>query len=169
MFSFFRRKAFHRKALGAILVLGLLAAVPGCDNGSTEDYDFNIWGELPDGLIGTWEFDNDNYYEIDGTSLKYVSIYESVNYGFEGEIKFVSNYDTSSGIIIFKYTSPTDTAKPYSGTYYKELNASSVQLANAYNPDWTPADFATLSEANSKFTKGNVGNYVSMWGNYTKE
>lgn len=169
MFSLFRMRTFHKKVLSAVLVLGFLAAVMGgC--GTVGDDDTNYPGILPASLAGKWVFDSDNNYEIKGKTLKYVSMFGGTDYGFEGIIEFVSNYSNRSGIIIYKYTTGIPEAgKPYSGTYYQNLNSNTVQLANVWDltapGDWgASADTKTLEEAINKFTKGKMGNYVN-WAN----
>ena len=86
------------------------------------------------------------------------------NFGFKGDIRFVSNYSSSSGVIIIELTQgASNPGKPFTGIYYRNLTSSTVQLANAINPDYSSADTATLDEAKTKFTRNKMDTYVS-WG-----
>jgi len=162
------------------LALGLLWAVlAGCDTGIVGGEDTNNPGTLPTGLISNnWTSTGGDGYEITGTTLKYYySTPDDPYYMFyEGTIHSVTNFNTSSGVIIVEYTDGTyydPDSNHFNATYYRDLSANSVQLAEAWDLSTSPASnagTATLEEAKTKFTMGNEGNFVD-WGNvlsYTK-
>ena len=169
--------SFPKKVLNAFFILVFMAAILSCDtNGSTTNDNSNVPGSLPASLQGEWGFippgssEPADLYIIDSTTLHYVyDDPEWGSYGYQGNILFVSNYSSSSGIIIIEYTNgASDPSKPFAGIYYRNLTSNTVQLANAINPDYSSPDTATLSEAKEKFTQNSIGNYVAMWGTYTK-
>ena len=177
MFFYFSQvKAKSKRFVFAALVLVLLAAfLSGCKT-EPED-DTNYEGELPAGLIGKWVFDKDNWYEIQESGGSYKLIYTAIfddpewgyfDYSFEGDIEFISNYSSNSGIIIVKYTyGEYDDTKPYTGIYYREITSSTVKLANVWDlKKKDSADTTTLEEAIDKFTRSKTGKYVGYWGTY---
>ena len=163
MFSFFRMKGLKR-VLPVCLALGLLV-LAGCPGGGG-DNDINIPGALPTGLVGKWEEPTYNdFFQITGSpeTLAY-----DANYGglgdYVGNIEFVSNYNSSAGVIIIKYTSGApDGTKLYHAIYYLDFKPGiSVSLNNTWDatdPLYN-ADTATLQEAIEKFTKGKMGNWM---------
>ena len=166
MFSFLL--SFPKKVLSTVLILGFLAAVIGCASNITDD-NSNIPGTLPERLQGEWVFippgssKPADYYVIKEATVEYVfDDPEWGSFGYEGDIRFVSNYSSSSGVIIIEYTNDSsDPAKPFAGIYYKNLTNSTVQLANAINTDYSSADTATLKEAIDKFIRNKMDTYVS--------
>jgi len=168
MFSFFSRgrdKTLLKKALPVCLTLGLLWAVfAGCDTGTLGEDDVNIPGTLPAGLAGTWMTEYDSF-AIDTTTSPATLEYGDGGFGFgyKGNIVFVSNYDSRSGLIIIEYTAGVpDIGKPFHAIYYLNLSSGTVELNNtsdATREDWN-ADTATLNEARTKFTRGKMGNYI---------
>ena len=170
--------SFPKKVLSVLTVLGFLAVVLSCDSNIADD-DANVPGDLPETLRGEWvsippgSTTPADYYVIEADTLQYVfDDPEWGNFGYKGNIRFVSNYSSSSGIIIIEYTQGvSDPGKSFAGIYYRNLTNSTVQLANAINPDYSPADTATLNEAKTKFTRNKMDTYVS-WGvvqPYTKK
>jgi len=158
----------------AFLFLLLLAAVLlGCNSNLGDDQ--NDQGVMPDGLIGKWVFDSNNWYEIKAPvapetkhSIIYTAIFSHPEWGdfdfsFEGVIEFVSNHSSSSGVLIVRYTKAApDPNKLFTGIYYNNLRNNTVQLANAWDlANETSADTATLDEAISKFTRDNAANFVN--------
>ena len=181
MFSLLRMRAFYRKVLPAVLVLGFLTAVlAGCSNGTVGDDDVNVPGTLPLIMVGKWvSFDA---YIITQVSpgvytLEYDDNWGGAPYGFgyKGNIRFVSNYDSKSGIIIVEYISGQEPSGDYTpgkdflGIYYRELSSTSVEFANTailvFPYGYVAA--ATLQEAIGKFTKGQMGNYVGSFPTFT--
>ena len=153
-------------ALTAMLLLALLLSC------STDDADdTNYPGVLPSALVGKWAFLLPQTglpletYTITESSLAYSyedSEWPEYNYSFIVDICFVSNFNSSSGVIIAKQTFPS--ATPYTAIYYRNLSGSSVQLANVWDllNNCSP-DTASEEEAIALFTKGNMGKYVD-WG-----
>jgi hypothetical protein len=163
-----------RPPLYVFFALAVLLLLSRCDlYGKVGGDDANIEGALPYLLQGEWAFipgtsgaPADGYL-ITGNLIEYVYHgKDSAGMDFKGDIVFVSNYSSDSGLIIIKYTVPP-TYSGYNGnsfcaTYYRGLRANSVQLANATAfPAYTCADTATLEEAKAKFTRMTMGNYVS--------
>jgi hypothetical protein len=150
------RRIFSRVFAVCLVVTAL--TLSGCNLFGPD----NFGSELGD-LKGTWASASDGY-EISDTKLIYKDDY---GYGFTGTIKAVSNFTTKAGVIIVEYTAPpTGSAEyPYSpagnfqGVYYQELTATTVQLANAYDP--TGTETATLEAAKAKFTLDKAGDYVT--------
>jgi hypothetical protein len=173
MFSFQQKKSLKR-ALLAILVFGLLAAfLAGCK--IIGELDINIPGTLPDGLVGEW-FAVDEGYGSDGFIITKTGSTITLEYDgggpygldYTGTIRFVSNYDTKSGVIIIEYETPPDygyeSGKEFHAIYYLDFKPeTSVELNNTANSSEPyNADTATLIEAVSKFSKGNMGNYMDI-------
>ena len=159
-------KGFIKKAeIAGIILLGLLLVLGSCSTSSADDT--NYPGVLPDGLIGTWSFDGTNAdrYTIDSDTIKHEMVWESDDYGFTGTISFVSNYSSSSGVIIFEYSSGDFiTPGTYDAVYYRDLTPTTVKLADAINlNDFSSSATATLDQAVAKFTRGNWGKFVN-WG-----
>ena len=138
--------------------------------------DENIQGVLPALLRGEWVYIQPGSgapaerYFIDEDTIQYGYGGGESEYDFKGDIRFVSNYSGSSGIIIIEYI---DAERPgyagyngnsFFGIYYRNLKSSTVQLANAINLVGLDApDTATLEEAIAKFTRFKMGSYVD-WG-----
>jgi hypothetical protein len=152
------------------LAVCLLAVfLTGCNNGTIDD-DVNKPGTLPVILVGKWA----NYDEyiikteiIEGKeehTIGYLMNDDEWPFEYKGTIRFVSNYNSSSGIIIIEYTNNlfSDPNKPFTGIYYRDLTSTTVKLANAINlnDNYSSADTATLEEAIKKFTLGRMGNYI---------
>ena len=175
MFSFL--SSFPKKVLNAVFVLVLLVAIVGCDsNGNTSNDNSNEQGVFPPNLAGEWlglipgSTIPADYYVIEEDTLQYVMDDPEWGMEYTGNIRFVSNYSSSSGLIIIEYTQgASDPGKPFAGIYYKSLTSSTVQLANAINPDYSSADTTSLDEAVEKFTRNKMDTYVSYWGPYTKK
>jgi hypothetical protein len=156
------------------LYAGLLAAVlalSGCDlYGTVGGDDTNIPGGLPLQLQGEWlSFSYGNpsdSYTITGTEITYDDGSGGAwNMGYTGTIRFVSNYSSSSGLIVIEYT-VRPTYAGYNGNdffaiYYRHLTTNTMQMANTtiLGPNTCP-DTATLDEAVKKFTRMTMGNYV---------
>jgi hypothetical protein len=137
--------------------------------------DANIEGALPYLLQGEWA------YLPPGSEIAsevYTITAETISYGyagddnwgtgFRGNIRFVSNYSSESGVIIIEYTEKPNyelyNDKNFFAVYYQNLHSDWVQLANAINPDLQSApDVDSLEEAVAKFTRLQTGNYVN-WG-----
>jgi len=147
MFSFIStqrvKKCFFMSFVFVLLAFFLIGCDSNGDNATSG-------GSVPDGLVGKWaSFDT---YEISKTTINYFmpgSEWEGVVYPdteFKGAIRSVSNFNNTSGVIIWQYIEGApDPSKPFTATYYRNLTAISVQLANVITlGTWESADTATL-------------------------
>jgi hypothetical protein len=153
------------------LLFTAVLALSGCDlYGKVGGDDSNIPGGLPFQLQGEWlSFSYGNpsdSYTVTNAEIKY----DDGGAGggtmsYTGTIRFVSNYSSSSGVIIIEYT-----VRPayggYNGNdffavYYRNVTANTMQMANTtvLGPNTCP-DTETLDEAVKKFTRMRMGNYV---------
>ena len=163
------------KFLYSFFSAGLLL-LSGCElYGKIGGDDTNIQGALPELLRGEWVYAPPG---SDIPSERYVIEEDTIQYGYgggdadtnyRGDIRFVSNYSTTSGVIIIEYTEAPHYEKyngnSFFGIYYRNLKSDTVQLANAINlGDMSAPDTATLEKAIAKFTRLQTGNYVD-WGN----
>jgi hypothetical protein len=160
------------RSFGAVLFLSLVLS--GCElYGAIGGDGANIPGGLPELLQGEWVYIPpgstvpSERYVITGTAIQYGYGGGGSTTDYRGDIRFVSNYDSASGIIIIEYTQqpayPSYNGLPFFGIYYRNLKGDTVQLANAINPDYSAPDTATLQEAVEKFTRLAMGYYVG-WG-----
>ena len=152
----------------------ILLFFAGCElYGKIGGDDTNIQGALPDLLRGEWIYIQPGMstpaerYIIENDTFQYAG-YEDGDTNYKGEIRFVSNYSADSGVIIIEYTEFPSyegyNGNCFFGVYYRNLKRDTVQIANTVEPDGVSApDTATLEEAIGKFTRLNMGNYVS-WG-----
>ena len=174
-----------------VMVLLVVSFLAGCDlYGKIGGEDTNIQGALPPLLHGTWIFpssgnisesyiiDNaaviDNGAVIANGTVQYDGGASGNGTSYKGSIVFVSNYSSTSGVIIIKYTEAPAysnaygiyNGNPFFGIYYRNLKNNTVQLANSTNlgDNSGSPDTATLDEAIAKFTRLNMVNYVD-WSN----
>jgi len=179
MFSYFSQvKAKGGKLLFAALVMVLLMGFfAGCDSGS--DPVFTTRSTIPNELLGRWvdpvfedgyEFTSDTYKqfspEMEWDGVIYPGLEKT------GTVRFVTMFDSSSGVIIFEYTSgASDVSKPFSAAYFRDLTSTSVRAGIVINlTDYSSVDVATLEEASVKFTYDTRGNYIGSWGGpYAKQ
>jgi len=149
----------------------LLLLLAGCElYGKIGGDDTNTPGVLPERLRGEWVFVSarvSERYFIDENTVQYGYGGES-DTDYKGNILFVSNYGSDSGVIIIEYTEPPYyqlyNGNSFFGIYYRILTNDTVQLANAINlGPYSAPDTATLQEAIEKFTRLKMGNYVD-WG-----
>jgi len=153
------------------LVLALLASC-GDLYGKIGGDDINIPGTLPQSLVGQWVFPATGTpaerYIIDSEAgtLQYID-YSGNGFGFKGYIRFVSNFSSTSGIIIIEYSEPPldwGGINHFFGIYYRNITGNTVQLANTFDlTNRITPDTATLDEATRRFTRGRMGRYVD-WG-----
>jgi len=154
----------------------LLALLSGCDiYGRVGIDDTNTPGTLPELLLGQWVFPAagapSERYIITESTVHYIDGAGGGMFGFKGDIVFVSNFSSTSGIIIIRYRENHypqywgHNGNSYFGIFYRNLGRYSVQLANAteITDGFAAPDTATLEEAISKFTRGRMGRYVD-WG-----
>ena len=155
-----------------------LLFLAGCDlYGKLGLDDTNIPGSLPDRLLGEWVFPASGMaaerYLIKKTGANEYTIQYGYGGGaspfdFKGIIRFVSNYNDSTGVIIIEYTEqpsyPLYNGNSFLGIYYQKLRENTVQLANAINlGNYGSPDTAALDEAIEKFTRFKMRNFVD-WG-----
>jgi hypothetical protein len=166
------------KSLYTFFSVGLLTFlfISGCElYGKIGTDDANIQGALPELLRGEW------VYIQPGSSVpaeRYVIEDNTVQYGYgggesdtnyKGTIRFVSNYNNTSGVIIIEYTErpsyPLYNGNSFFGIYYRNLESDTAQLANSINlaAHYSAPDTATLNEAIEKFTRLGMGSFVD-WG-----
>jgi predicted small secreted protein len=175
---------FTKKVLGMAGAAALVIAaffLAGCNTGVGYDVEEAASGRavLDDpSIYGTWRYEYD--YEYDDVryagyeeyvisagmlSYTYLDTINDDDYGmsFTGEIISVVYNDSTSGVIIIKYTSPPSdgTINYYNAVYFDNLTATTVQLGNAVNlSDYSSSEVASSSAASANFTWGNVGNYI---------
>ena len=149
-----------------------LAVLIGCTTDLEDIDDTNYPGTMPLLLVGEWGYPSEGYviteetlnYNSSGSYEDGDGITQYYDYSFAGDICFVSNFDSKSGVIIIEYTSPPpdpDPTRPFTAVYYRNLTGNSVQLANVVNlGDYSSADTETREKAISKFTRGNMPKYV---------
>jgi hypothetical protein len=162
-----------------LILLPLLAAAAllfsRCElYGQVGGDDTNIEGALPHLLQGEWAYTPSGsdiaseVYTITGETISYGYAGEdNIGTGFAGNIRFVSNYSSGSGVIIIEYTVkptyPEYNGKNFFALYYQNLHADWVQLANTTilpPPALTSTDVDSLDEAKAKFTRMKMGMYV---------
>jgi hypothetical protein len=167
-------------ALAAVFCLSAALLFSGCQ---PEDERFVDDHRLNSQLIGTWT--NSQY----GDSYTITSTYLSYGYGndfisYAGAIRYVSNFSEDAGVIIIEYDDDHKAAYSeyddewnvvgtlplkgsFIGIYYKEFKPGvSVKMGGAYADGG--AEEETLEAAKKAFTLGNEGNYMSMYGTYSK-
>jgi hypothetical protein len=140
--------AFYALSLVLVLLAGLFV-FSACDDGSTGTAS----------LIGTWKLSGDGFedvYTITETSLIHNDLIAS--------IEFTYKFSKKAGCLIVKYANGsvswgTDLSNKYSAVYYKDLNAKTVVLGDAYGPDYTDPSVDTLEEAKTKFSPANASLY----------
>lgn len=170
----YSRKHIFIKSLYLFPVFGFLL-LAGCElYGKVGGDDMNLQGALPELLRGEWVYTPpgsvvpSERYIIDQNTIQYGYGGGESETNYKGNIRFVSNYSSDSGIIIIEYTErpyyPKYNGNSFAGIYYRNLANNTVQLANAINlTDSSAPDTATLEEAVGKFTRFATGNYVD-WG-----
>jgi hypothetical protein len=140
---------FWKKAVPLFFALCLVtgaALFTGCPmDGGGDDFG-NELGKL----VGTWSSGYDGY-EITPTTLNYDdgmapgSEWDGGDY--TSDIEYVHKFSETAGVIIVKYTTApaSSTAGKYQGVYFKDLEADTVLLGNAY----TVADYTQSPEVDS--------------------
>jgi hypothetical protein len=178
----------NRKALRAwflaVLVGGGGALLASCnpDPGFVDDHNLNSM------LINTWDSDSSSY-EITATHVSYLDSDGEIS--FAGNIKYVSNFSETAGVIIIEYDAaykPTYydewTENPpgsgtwvpgdelplqgdFIGVYFKELTAGSARIASAYVAGG--AEESTLADAKAAFTADSEPSYIYSYGSYSAD
>jgi hypothetical protein len=187
MFSFnSNRRVWWRSAFALLVVSCLFAALlfTGCKN----DADDDTVVTAPNTLLGTWTASYGDGYTITSTHITYG--YPS-SITSAGEIKSVSKFSDTAGVIIIKYdadhkptyygsweeqpvgsgnwvgVNPQPLKGDFIGIYYKDLVPNvSVKLGNAYAEGG--AEEATLDAAKKAFIEANESTYMGQYGTYLK-
>jgi len=153
----------------------LILLISSCElYGKIGTDDTNIEGALPVLLRGEWVFTQAGSavpaerYIIDESNIQYGNNDGTDNTSYKGDIRFVSNFSATSGVIIIEYTEKPWYAlyndKQFFAIYYRDLKTDRVQLANAINlSDDSAPDTETLEEAVKKFTRFSMGAFIN-WG-----
>jgi hypothetical protein len=158
-----------KKVSFLVLALCLLVGAQvfmGCDPTGGDDPPPAVVGNISP-FIGYWDSGAGDGFIITNTTLEYYG-YSSTSY--TSKVKYVINFDDTSGVIIVEYTTPpvgysyTPTDN-FFGIYYRERTAGSIKLANAYTVAnaSTPVETATLAQALTKFTRDDVDLFVGGW------
>lgn len=148
--------------LAFLMILAMFFAV-SCDVAQEEDVtdtenEPSVFIDVPDNLIGTWEF-NGQWTE------SYTITKDSFTNGYyAGNNAKVYKTDDKSGYIYIKYTKAMNADYTYSETapdvgkwyavHYKDLTDSTLKLSGAYKADGKSA-VATIEEAKAEFTVDN--------------
>lgn len=174
-----------KSSLLALLMLLAMFFAVSCDVAQEENYTDNITQEenntdnsetsvfvnVPDNLIGTWEFHGqwDESYTITIDSF-------SVAGSYSGNNAKVYKTSENSGYIYIQYTKAANADWTYSETApdvgkwyaiaYKELTDSTLKLSGAYKADGKSAT-STIEEAKSEFTIEN--GYFGFYSELTKK
>jgi hypothetical protein len=176
MFSFFSVHRARRFLSVGFILLAMTAIMTGCNTDPEPDLVPGPSGtSLPDGLLGKWATSVDSFLITRSSGIETVEYDDGgYGYGYKGTVRFVSQFDNSTGVIIIQLTefSPSqERSKPYHAIYYLDfkpgdsisLNNTSI-LSVAYDPDKPTAnnaDTATLEEAKEKFTRDRIFEYVN--------
>jgi hypothetical protein len=178
-----KKNLLVKKAFSLLFVLFLVtgaAVFSGCDPDGGDDEDDGKSGFIPEGTwSSTWDGDaGTDVYKIDGNTFSYTSTPTGgTASGWTGTIAGAVDFvPQSSGVLIVEYVKPPEGQyaghredHPYTGVYYSEHSASSVKIADAWEPGFSfRAEAKTLDEARKIFTEGNATTHVSMYGTYTK-
>jgi hypothetical protein len=147
---------------GALVLFCLALLFSGCP--TEEDKGFV--------LEGVWKSPYDSY-TITKTTVSYLmdnSGWGGLDSVLNGSIEKSVKFSDNAGVLIIIVTESTtgNTAEKYTGVYYSDGTKSSIKMGNAMDINYDPVEKGTLAEAQSAFTVDNVGNHISMWGDYTK-
>ena len=148
--------------LAFLMILAMFFAV-SCDVAQEEDAtdtenEPSVFIDVPDNLIGTWEF-NGQWTE------SYTITKDSFTNGYyTGNNAKVYKTSETSGYIYIQYTKAANADWTYSETapdvgkwyavHYKDLTDSTLKLSGAYKADGKSA-VATIDEAKAEFTVDN--------------
>lgn len=149
--------------LAFLMILAMFFAV-SCDVAQEEDVtdtenEPSVFIDVPDNLIGTWEFNGQwtESYTITKDTFSSAGSYAGNN-------AKVYKTDEKSGYIYIQYTKAANADLTYSETapdvgkwyavHYKDLTDSTLKLSGAYKADGKSA-VATIDEAKAEFTVDN--------------
>jgi hypothetical protein len=174
----------RRRILPAVLLclapvlLFLSCPMEGGEGGGSGGSGSSGGGGTPPSLFGTWlgvvlPENTPDTYVISAGTLVYDDNSAAYQFEYAGDIKEIAAFTNGAGVIILQYTSvhPSQgTVGDFFGVYYRELSAGTVKMANAYDlnsKEYPSAD--SLEHAQTQFTAGNAGNYVSVYGTYKRQ
>ena len=152
-----------KSSLLALLMLLAMFFAVSCDvaqeENNTDNSETSVFVDVPDNLIGTWEFHGqwDESYTITIDSF-------SVAGSYSGNNAKVYKTSDNSGYIYIQYTKAANADWTYSETapdvgkwyaaHYKDLTNSTLKLSWAFKADGKTAT-ATIEEAKAEFTVDN--------------
>lgn len=163
-----------KSSLLALLMLLAMFFAVSCDvaqeENNTDNSETSVFVNVPDNLIGTWEFDG-QYPET------YTITKDSFTNGYyAGNNAKVYKTSENSGYIYIQYTKAANADWTYSETApdvgkwyavsYKDLTDSTLKLSGAYKADGKSAT-STIEEAKSEFTIEN--GYFDFYSELTKK
>ena len=158
-------KHLKKSSLLAFLLIFAMFFAVSCDVAQEEDYTdtdnskTSSFVDVPNNLIGTWEFNGQwtESYTITKDTFSSAGSYA-------GDSAKVYKTDDKSGYIYIKYTKAANADWTYSETapdvgkwyavHYKDLTDSTLKLSAAYKADGKSAT-ATIEEAKAEFTVDN--------------
>jgi hypothetical protein len=182
-------KRFVARTLAGLLCLALAFLFLACPMSTGGDGDGTGTGTGTGGgtgnntiplstLYDTWTSQYGEGYTISRTALSYDSGFgEEYNYAGNNITVVSFNNTNTAGVIIFRYTKTTSSTNPnpevgkYTAVYYRNLTTSSVDMATAnlgVAGNYETPTANSLSAAKLQFTADKAGDYVSMYGSYTK-
>ena len=163
-----------KSSLLALLMLLAMFFAVSCDvtqeENNTDNSETSVFVNVPDNLIGTWEFHGswDESYTITKDSF--------TNGYYAGNNEKVYKTSENSGYIYIQYTKAANADWTYSETApdvgkwyavsYKDLTDSTIKLSGAYKTDGKSAT-STIEEAKSEFTIEN--GYFDFYSELTKK
>lgn len=178
MFSFFlERKKIFSLGVACAVALALFSA---CGDTGSDVYYANI---VYSDFSGTWRSSSSDSYSIASSKMSYddggeygdydsdfkdatiTGCYQFIVFNAESSNNGAINtaVNDKSGVFILQFAS-----NKYGAIYYRNKMQNSVEMATAYNPDYTQALFDTLEEAKGAFVSiSAVSSYVSIWGTYS--
>jgi len=163
MFSFFSQVKVKRVLFTGLVLVLLAGFSGGCKNEVADDSTTGLLSAL----LGKWVADFGDSYEItsSGGTETLKTSYDGTTVASQGTIRAVTNFNSSSGVIIVEYSSGhTNPNRPFGAVYYLNRTSKTVSFNSAW--DGTAADYdantATLEQAIAKFTQAGMGNYVDV-------
>ena len=126
-------------------------------------------------LLGTWESEWDESYEITETHLRFTGFGDS---SWGGRIMRITAFNENTGVLIIQYDADskqqwtnwdtmediTPAGRDFYGIYYRTQTVNSVIFSNTSDQenDWGPSETASLQEAVNRFTFDNMTNWVDL-------
>jgi hypothetical protein len=125
--------------------------------------------------VGKWVYSFSDYsdpdkkvttlWDIKADTIEYDDGFGGEFGGFTGLIRYASDFNEKSGVLIVEYTTPPiDVTTGWTGVYYREYKGNSIQIADAYDSDYNHVVTETLDEAKETFSINNIGDHIEDWG-----